>query len=60
MDDANDGTDEEVLERGRVLRVEAKELLRMAATIREQAQKLTDQAERGARLLAANKAGRVK
>jgi hypothetical protein len=45
---------------GRVLRVEAKELLRIAATIREQAKKLTDQAERGARLLAANKAGRVK
>ena len=60
MDEANDGTDEELLERGRVLRMQADELLRIAAAIREQAQRVVDQAERTAQILAVNKAGRVK
>jgi hypothetical protein len=59
MNDANDETDEALLERGKVLRGQAEELLRIAATIREQAQKLTDHAERTARILAANRAARV-
>jgi histidinol-phosphate/aromatic aminotransferase/cobyric acid decarboxylase-like protein len=60
MGDTNEDTAEELLERGRVLREEAQELLRIAVSIREQAQKLMDQVERTARILAANKAGRVK
>ena len=60
MDDAEEDTAEELLERGRVLRVQAEELFRVAAIIREQAKKLTDQAEKSARILAAKKADRVK
>jgi hypothetical protein len=60
MDDAEEDTAEELLERGRVLRVQAEELFRVAAIIREQAQKLTDQAEKSARILAAKKADSVK
>lgn len=59
MDDADEDTAEELLERGRVLRVQAEELLRVAAIIRDQAEKLSDQAEKSARMLAANKARRI-
>jgi hypothetical protein len=60
MDDADEDTAGELLERGRVLRMQAEELCRVAAIIREQAQKLTAQAEKSARILAANKADMVK
>jgi hypothetical protein len=59
MDDADEDTAEELLERGKVLRVQAEELFRVAAIIREQAQELTAQAEKSARILAAKKADSV-
>ena len=46
MDAAEEDTAEELLERARILRVRAEELFRVAAIIRDQAQKLTDQAEK--------------
>jgi hypothetical protein len=60
MHDADEDTAKELLERGRVLRVQAEELFRIAAIIREQAQELTAQAEKSARILAARKADSVK
>jgi hypothetical protein len=60
MDEANEDTAEELLERGKALRAQAQALGQIAEIIREHAQKLMDQAERSARVLAANKTSRVK
>lgn len=50
MDDAEDTAEE--LEPGTVLQARAEELFRIAAAIRDQAQRLLDQAERSAGILA--------
>ena len=53
-------TDQALVDQGRVLRLQAQELFRIAENIREQAQKLLDQAVRTAQILADDRAARVK